>query len=446
MSADPTGVVWFRRDLRLDDNPAWAAATAGHDTVRPIFILDDHLLEAAGDLRRNLLVANLRELDRELRDRGGRLRIERGEPSAVLRSLGGVAYWNADYSPYALRRDASVREALEAVEVSHGNVIHYPGHVLKDDGDPYRVFTPFYKKWLTVDWPDQPEEGEAGITQDTGAGIPDAPDPVIEPGAAGGRARLEAFSQAVDDYDANRNDPGLDATSHLSADLKFGTLSPRTVWDHIGTGTEGRRQFLRQLCWRDFYAQVLYYFPHSARSALKPDYDRIEWINDPADIEAWKSGQTGYPLVDAAMRQLVETGWMHNRTRMITASFLVKHLLVDWRIGERFFMHHLIDGDPAQNIGNWQWVAGTGTDAAPYFRVFNPITQSQKFDPDGIYIRRFVPELAELDNREIHSPWDAPPMALAAAGVELGATYPEPIVDHAFARERVLAAYQQALG
>ncbi len=441
-----TAVMWFRRDLRLDDNPAWSAATSDHEDVTALFIVDSNLMEAAGDLRRNLLIANLEALDAELKERGGRLRIEEGEPSAVLSDQGGTVYWNADYSPYAIARDARVRKQVERHEIFHGNVIHYPGHVLKDDGDPYRVFTPYYRRWVETDWPKvSMSDGSADIASDTGLGIPSGAEPIIEPGTAGARKRLEAFTDVVDEYPDYRNDPGRDDTSHLSADLKFGTISPRTIWDHLGTESEGRRSFLRQLCWRDFYAQVLYYFPHSAKGSLKPEYDDIEWLNDPDDIEAWKTGQTGYPFVDAAMRQLVTTGWMHNRTRMVTASFLVKHLLVDWRIGERFFMEKLIDGDPAQNIGNWQWVAGSGTDAAPYFRVFNPISQSKKFDPEGVYIRRFVPELAALDDRDIHAPWDAPPMALAEADIELGETYPTPIVDHMFARDRVLTAYKDAL-
>ncbi|NNC42156.1 MAG: deoxyribodipyrimidine photo-lyase [Acidimicrobiia bacterium] len=441
-----SAVMWFRRDLRLDDNPAWSAATSEHGEVTALFIVDQRLLDAAGDLRRNLLIANLNALDADLKERGGRLRIEAGEASSVLANHGGTVYWNADYSPYAIARDGRVRKQVERHEVFHGNFIHYPGHVLKDDGDPYRVFTPYYRRWIETDWPKvSMAEGTADIAGETGQGIPSGADPIIEPGTAGARKRLETFTDVVDQYPDYRNDPGRDDTSHLSADLKFGTISPRTIWDHLGTGSEGRRSFLRQLCWRDFYAQVLYYFPHSAKASLKPGYDDIGWLNDPVDIEAWKTGQTGYPFVDAAMRQLVATGWMHNRTRMVTASFLVKHLLVDWRIGERFFMENLIDGDPAQNIGNWQWVAGTGTDAAPYFRVFNPISQSKKFDPKGVYIRRFVPEVAALDDRDIHAPWDAPPLALAEAGIELGQTYPTPLIDHAFARERVLTAYKTAL-
>jgi deoxyribodipyrimidine photo-lyase len=439
-----SGIVWFRKDLRLEDNPALAAATANHESVTALFVIDRHLLKAGAN-RRNLLLAHLSELDRELQTHGGRLRVEEGDPVEVIKQVGGTAYWNADYSPYALARDNRVRSALVDSQVFHGSLIHHPGRVLKDNGEPYRVFTPYYKRWLKVDWTATPKGGDSKMNSEPGAGIPDGDPPLVTAGSAGARERLESFKKQVDNYQGLRDDPGGDATSHLSSDLKFGTISPRTVWDEIGTGTEGRRQFLRQLCWRDFHAQILYYFPHSARGALKTQYDAIEWLNDPSDIEAWKAGRTGYPLVDAAMRQLTTTGWMHNRTRMITASFLVKHLLVDWRIGERFFMEHLIDGDPAQNIGNWQWVAGTGSDAAPYFRVFNPIVQSKKFDSDGHYIRRYVPELASLANRDIHAPWDAAPLDLAAAGIELGVTYPTPVVDHQIARKRALNTYKQAL-
>ncbi|MBT8214800.1 MAG: FAD-binding domain-containing protein, partial [Acidimicrobiia bacterium] len=256
--------------------------------------------------------------------------------------------------------------------------------------------------------------------------------------------RLEAFAAVVGDYPTTRDRPDLDATSRLSADLKFGTLSPLQIMDRIGTETDGARAFVRQLCWRDFYAAVIDAFPHTAQRAMRPEYDGIEWRNDDDDFSAWCAGRTGYPIVDAGMRQLAGEGWVHNRVRMIVASFLVKDLLVDWRWGERFFRRWLVDGDVAQNVGNWQWVAGTGVDAAPYFRVFNPVTQSKKFDPSGEYIRRWVPELAELGNAHIHAPWESGPLELAAAGITLDDTYPLPIVDHAEARERCLETYQRA--
>jgi deoxyribodipyrimidine photo-lyase len=258
--------------------------------------------------------------------------------------------------------------------------------------------------------------------------------------------RLEAFLERVDRYGEERNRPDLDTTSRLSADLKFGTIDPRTVAARVGDGTEGRRGFVRQLAWRDFYASVMAAFPHTATRAMRTEYDAIAWRDDPGGLAAWQEGRTGYPIVDAAMRQLAAEGWMHNRVRMIAASFLVKDLLIDWRLGEAHFRRLLVDADVAQNVGNWQWVAGTGTDAAPYFRVFNPVTQGRRFDPNGDYVRRWVPELARLAAGDIHAPWEVAPLDLASAGVVLGDTYPAPIVDHAEARDEAIAAYEAARG
>jgi deoxyribodipyrimidine photo-lyase len=252
---------------------------------------------------------------------------------------------------------------------------------------------------------------------------------------------LAAFGEIADEYLDRRDIVGEDGTSQLSADLRWGAISPRTVVAEIGTATRGRSGFVRQLAWRDWYAHLLWERPDLRTTAMKEAFDHIRWRRDPEGLTAWKEGRTGYPIVDAGMRQLADTGWMHNRARMICASFLVKDLLVDWREGERWFFHLLADGDVAQNVGNWQWVAGTGPDSAPYFRVLNPVTQARRFDPDGAYVRRWVPELARVDTRWIHAPWEAGPLDLAAAAVTLGRTYPEPIVDHATARARAIAAY-----
>jgi len=266
----------------------------------------------------------------------------------------------------------------------------------------------------------------------------------MEPGEAGAEGRLEAFLERVGRYGEERDRPDLDTTSRLSADLKFGTIGPRTVARRAEGPGEGREAFVRQLAWREFYAQLLAGFPHTRRQAMRPGYDRVAWRRDPEGLAAWEKGRTGYPFVVAAMRQLRAEGWIHNRARMVAASFLVKDLLIDWRLGERHFRRWLVDGDVAQNAGNWQWVAGTGADAAPYFRVFNPVTQGLRFDPDGDYVRCWVPELARLPVPAVHAPWEAASGALAAAGVVLGETYPVPIVDHAEARRAAIAAYDAA--
>lgn len=443
-----TSIMWFRRDLRLMDNPAWSAATRS-STVVPLYIIDPSLWDPASQGRKALLAAHLRSLDADLTERGGRLYVAIGDPkteiqAAVRRFDAATVQVNADYTPYAKRRDASIAEVVDLAQ-HHGQVVHPPGSILTKTGTRYRVFTPYHRTWQgrTIKPIDDP--GEASIASETGEAIPDEGPSPIEPGESGALNRLERFTNLVDDYHEVRNRPDLNETSQLSFDLKWGTIGPRTVIDRIGVETTGRAAFVRQLAWRDFYADLIDDVPSSINQALRPDYRAIEWSNDQSDIDAWKAGATGYPIVDAGMRQLLGEGWVHNRVRLIVASFLVKDLLVDWRIGERHFRHHLLDVDVASNVGNWQWTAGTGADAAPYFRIFNPVSQSEKFDPAGDYIRRWVPELKSLDPKSIHAPWKVGPLELAAAGVTLGETYPRPIVDHAEARTAALAVYKEAL-
>lgn len=443
-----TALVWFRRDLRLADNPAWAAATSAHDEVGALFVLDPALWQSAGPNRGPQLAAHLRSLDNQLQQAGGRLAVRHGRPEDVVASASAemdAVYWNEDYTPYAKRRDDAVSRELIAPQYRfHGGVVHDPDTILTGQGTPYKVFTPFWKRWRATEWDREPVAGVARIHADPGDGIPDTPAPRHSPGEDSASVRLAEFLERVDRYVDERDRPDLDSTSRLSADLKYGTLSPRRVIIEAGESTDGRAALVRQVCWRDFYTHVMHHFQHTATGALRPEYDKVVWRSDDAAFEAWSAGNTGYPIVDAGMRQLLTEGWMHNRVRMITASFLVKDLLIDWRKGERFFRRHLVDGDTAQNIGNWQWVAGTGADAAPYFRIFNPVTQSSKFDPRGDYIRRYVPELRSLEVPAIHAPWKRGPLELAAAGVILGDTYPHPIVDHAVAREATLAAYATA--
>jgi deoxyribodipyrimidine photo-lyase len=451
MTASGTGIVWFRRDLRLDANPAWAAATAEHAEVVGVFVLEPHLLDAAGPHRREQLLAHLDALDSQLRELGGALTVRRGPAPAAIADVvaetdATALHLNEESSPFGRRRDSDVEARLSIpVHGHHGTVVHEPGAVLTARGTLSRVFTPFFRTWSATPWQPWPDPGDAAVIGLDGDPLPRPHGrPRQPPGEGAAWGRLQAWLERVDDYPRTRDLPAVDGTSELSADLKFGSIAARTVVDVVGTSTPGREAFVRQLAWRDWWAHTLLERPDLRTEALQDKYDRIRWRDDDDGFSAWAEGRTGFPIVDAAMRQLVDTGWMHNRLRMITASFLVKDLLIDWRRGERFFFHHLVDADPAQNAGNWQWVAGTGPDAAPYFRVFNPTAQSRKFDPGGDYLRRWLPELAGLPDGDLHEPAAVGPLELAAAGIELGVDYPWPIVDHAEARDRALAAYARA--
>ncbi|MFT7601575.1 MAG: deoxyribodipyrimidine photo-lyase [Acidimicrobiales bacterium] len=450
--SDEPAVVWFRRDLRLEDNPAWAAATATHRSVIALFVVEPELFRTASSLRRDQLVAHLHALHDELADLGGGLVVRTGPariavPQVLDETAATGLFLNDDVTPFAHNRDiATLKRVAVPVHRYDGLFVHAPQRILTNKGTLSQVFTPFYNRWIETaltPWP-EPGPGQPQVIRTDR--LPAAGTAPQRPGTQGAWARLRSWLDQIADYPATRDFPAIDGTSQLSADLKFGTIAARTILEAAGDSTPGHRAFVRQLAWRDWWAHTLAQHPDLPDAALRPDYDRIVWRHDDRAFAAWADGNTGFPIVDAGMRQLVSTGWMHNRVRMITASFLVKDLLIDWRRGERFFRHHLVDADVAQNAGNWQWIAGTGPDAAPYFRVFNPTTQGIKFDPAGEYVRRWAPELARLSNDKIHHPAKAAPLDLAAAGVILGDTYPEPIVDHAQARERVLAAYKVALG
>ncbi len=467
-----TAIWWIRRDLRLADNQALAAAQAQAEHVVPVFVLDPTLLASpyASEKRLAFLYDGLRNLDADLSTRGSRLVVRQGDPAEELASLLGEVQATAviaerDVSPYARKRDEQIARQLP-LHLTAGLTVHPPDHVLKEDGRPYTVFTPFSRKWLSLPLPEAIDLLPAPERISTPDGLASLPLPVnpalpasvpFPAGEAEAQRRLLAFAEGdaagITRYRDDRNRPDLEGTSRLSPYLRFGMLSARQAVvaaraarraARTSDACYGSDTWLNELIWREFYVSILHHFPTVRGNSFQRQYDRIPWANDEKDFAAWCEGRTGTPIVDAAMRQLVQTGWMHNRSRMIVASFLVKDLLIDWRWGERFFMQHLVDGDPAANNGGWQWTAGTGTDAAPYFRIFNPVTQGQKFDPDGLYVRRWVPELAGVPVKFIHEPWKLPQSDQRRAGCLVGQDYPAPIVDHAWARARTLTAYAQA--
>ncbi len=413
-------------------------------------------------------MGGLRALDAELRARGSYLVVREGRPAEELARLqaetsAAAVFAEADVSPYARRRDAEVASRLTLR--LHGGLTLFPPEVIhKDDGKPYVVFTPFSHAWRILPQLTTDEMITAPVRIPTPPGIPgqslraesiEAPT-LFPPGEAAAQRRLAQFiERALYDYDTNRDRMALDGTSKLSPYLRFGMLSVRAAaiatleareQARRGEAVRGAETWLNELLWREFYSYILYHFPHVRAGSFRSEYDAIVWRNDPEEFRAWQKGRTGYPVVDAAMRQLAATGWMHNRARMIVASFLTKDLLIDWRWGERHFMQQLLDGDPASNNGGWQWTAGTGTDAAPYFRIFNPVLQGEKFDPEGDYVRRWAPELARIPAPYIHRPWTLSDMQQREYGCRIGVDYPAPIVDHAAARERTLAAYKAAKG
>ncbi len=470
-----TAIWWIRRDLRLTDNQALHAALAAADHVIPLFILDDNILESeyVGDKQVAFMFSGLAKLDADLQARGSKLILRRGDPPVELMKVvaetgATVVFAERANSPYAKTRDNAV-SALVDLTLTAGVSIQAPWEVLKKDETPYTVYTPYKKRWFAMLKTEHrmvlpaPENVPAPNEMPMSLALPVVPEldlPLRY--VAGEQAAQEMLNHfigrktsgvpALVHYDDQRDFPNVDGTSSLSAHLRFGMLSVRqaanAALDLIQAPQTTKQQrdnasvWLSELIWRDFYMSILYHFPHVNDGNFRADYNKIDWRNDAAEYEAWCAGQTGYPIVDAAMRQLVQTGWMHNRARMIVASFLVKDLLIDWRWGERFFMQHLIDGDPAANNGGWQWAAGTGTDAAPYFRIFNPMSQSKKFDANGDYIRQYVPELAKVPKKYIHAPWEMPPLEQTLASCQIGVDYPKPIVDHKLARERTLAAYK----
>ncbi len=465
-------IVWFRRDLRVADNPALQAAVATGLPVIPLYILDDARGPwALGGASRWWLHESLRALGADVAKLGAPLILRRGAAAAVLDAViretqaSGV-YWNRCYDPHAMARDKAVKSKLQkagvAAESFNGTLLFEPWEMKTKTGTPFKVFTPFCRTALKAPPPRPPlpapkilrapKSLPASEPLASWALQPVKPDWATDlratwtPGETAALTSLDTFrDNAVSDYIANRDVPGITGTSRLSPYLAFGEISAHQVWHRAARWEQGGgvTGFMRQIIWREFSAHLLYNFPHLPDRPLRENFAAFPWRRDTDTLEAWRRGLTGYPIVDAGMRELWHTGWMHNRVRMVAASFLVKHLLLPWRAGEDWFWDTLVDADLANNAANWQWVAGCGTDAAPYFRVFNPVLQGEKFDSDGAYVRCWVPELAALPNSFLHKPWELPEAQLQAAGIVLGKTYPVPIVDHKTARTRALIAFSQ---
>jgi len=466
-----TAIVWLRRDLRLHDHPPLVAALAAHERVAPVFVLDPVLLRGrfASAPRTAFMLDCLRELDAALRGRGGGLVIRRGaaerELPALAKEIGADAvYWASDATPYALERDRRVRDALRGADVEAipgpGNFIADIGRPRTRAGRPFTVFTPFHRAWTTLERrpvhraPAELPALPRGLDRGTIPSVAELrlptrdelPDPAAVPGEAAAR---DAFARwLASDLAAygDHHDRLAGGTSQLSPHLRFGTLSPREVEERARRhGGAGAAAFVRQLAWRDFYAHVLLHHPDNRLREHQPRMRSLAWDEDPQLLAAWAEGRTGYPLVDAGMRQLRASGWMHNRARLVVGSFLTKDLQLDWRAGEAWFMRWLLDGDVAQNNGNWQWIASVGVDPAPAFRrLLNPSLQQRRHDPDGAYVRRWVPELHDVPDERLAEPWQMTADEQAAAGCTIGRDYPAPVVDHAEERRRALERYRAA--
>ena len=464
-------LVWFRRDLRDYDHAALHAALEAHHAVHCGFVFDTEILEALGsnaDRRVTFIWESVRELKAELEAQGGGLRVLHGrardEIPRLARSLGVVAvYANRDYEPLAIARDAEIAKRLRDAGIDFrtrkDQVIFELSEVRTRSGDAFSVFTPYKKAWLAKLAPRHIAPLEIGRLASRLAPTPAGPmpahealrferaEPPLPAGMSGGARLWKTFRKRLAGYAARRDFPALEAISRISVHLRFGTISVRELVRHARKRhSAGAEAWLSELIWREFYFAILAARPDVVDHAFRRNYDALQWENDEAGFRAWCEGRTGYPLVDAAMRELNATGMMHNRLRMVTASFLVKDLGVDWRRGERYFANRLLDYDLAANNGGWQWCASTGCDAQPWFRIFNPVTQSRRFDPEGAYIRRWIPELARVPDAGVHAPWDMGAPEKQAAGCVIGRDYPAPVVRHEEARQRTLVRYGAVRG
>ncbi|PWW04223.1 deoxyribodipyrimidine photo-lyase type I [Hoeflea marina] len=470
-------IVWLRDDLRVADNAALFAGSA-HEAVLPVYIRQTASpARPRGAAAQWWLHHSLEQLAARLEALGSPLTLLSGDPFEILAMLvvrfnASAVYWNRSYDPARSAADARVKSCLTSSGLRAvsfpGQLLHEPTRLRTGGGGHYRVYTPFWRALEAGGEPRPPQPAPERLvapdltvasealsdwkllptTPDWAGGLRDG----WSPGEAGARARLNEFlGDGIADYAEGRDIPSVDNTSRLSPHLAHGEITPAQIFEALaGAETPGSDRdelvFRKEVGWREFSWHLLVNEPDLPRANHNRRFDAFPWAHSPVALEAWEKGLTGYPIVDAGMRQLWKTGWMHNRVRMIAASFLTKHLLIDWRRGEEWFWDTLVDADPASNAASWQWVAGCGADASPYFRIFNPILQGEKFDPDGAYVRAFVPELSKMPAKFIHKPWEAPRSILSEAGVRLGRTYPEPIVDHKAARDRALSAYNQIKG
>lgn len=472
-----TAILWFRRDLRLADNPALQAALDGHQRLLPVYLHcpSEEAPWVPGAASNWWLHHSLSALDQELRARGSQLLILTPHTSLTgLRALiaasgAGAVFWNRVYEPAGMARDTTIKQQLRAdgirCESHNASLLFEPWEIQTSAGQPFKVFTAYWRRALTR-LPDIPTPASAP------GSLPPCPhlaQPIVEtvlealclrpripwdvafpeywqPGAAGAQARLQCFvDRSAADYAVARDHPGVNGTARLSAPLHFGDIGPRQILAKTRPVAAATDAFVRELGWREFSTQLLYHFPHTIDQPLNPLFMHFPWRDPipPELLRAWQQGQTGIPLVDAGMRELWHTGWMHNRVRMTVASFLTKNLRLPWQLGARWFWDTLVDADLANNTQGWQWIAGCGADAAPYFRVFNPVRQGERFDPEGLYVRRWCPELARLPQRQLHQPWTASVAILQQAGIRLGVDYPHPIVDLAASRREALAFWRQ---
>ncbi len=463
-------IVWLRRDLRLTDNPALHIAVESGKPLILLYVQESNAGRAFGSAANVWLHHSLTSLIANIEAKGGQLILRRGEAASILDEViaqtgADEVHWNRRYEGWARDIDEVIKTDLKTrgikAESHKSNLLIEPWEVATKTGGFYKVFTPFWraaKNLFTVDAPLPTPQALACVDDvpsddlKTWGFLPTTPDwgskmlAYHTPGEAGAMERLTDFLDGpVESYAEQRDNPAnATGTSKLAPHMAYGEISPRQVWVTAKQSEVDTEAFLRQIGWREFSYTLLFYNPELASQNYKPAFDKFVWDSDEDKVEAWRRGQTGYPFVDAGMRELWQTGWQHNRVRMVCASFLIKHLLTDWRVGEAWYWDTLLEADPASNAASWQWVAGSGADAAPYFRIFNPFSQGEKFDKAGDYVRKYVPELKDLPNKYLNQPWTAPAHVLAQAGVKLGETYPRPIVDHKQCRERALAAYKDS--